>query len=213
MDVRVEEVLRALEARSRRELTELEVLRRRGGTALRERAASFMLDVGPEVGRLLNLLVRAMGATTVVEVGGSVGYSTLWLAEALRETEGTLYSVEVDAGKQMEQAANLDAAGLRAVVEQTAVEVPGLVAGLPAPIDLVLLDHWKELYVRDFDACWPFVRRGGLVVADNILVPAKNASLIARYHDNIARHPDARTLTLSLGDGVELTTKTGHPTR
>lgn len=208
MDARVSEVLRALESRSREESAELEELRKQGGTALRDRAASFMLDVGPEVGLLLNLLVRAMAATTVVEVGGSVGYSTVWLAEAARATGGRVISIEVDAGKQRQQEENLQAAGLAGVVELTPTEAPALVARLADPIDLVLLDHWKELYVRDFDACWPHLRRGGVVAADNILVPMKNAALIARYLEHVRCRPDTRTLTLPVGDGVELTAKT-----
>lgn len=208
---RLAKVLVALESRSQQEQEQLEALRGEGGTALRERASSFMLDVGPEVGLLLNTLARAMGAVTVIEVGGSVGYSTLWLAEALQATDGKLYSIEVDPGKREQQAANLDAAGLRSIVELTGVEAPELVPKVTTPIDLVLLDHWKELYVRDFDACWPQVRVGGVVVADNILVPVKNAALIARYHDHVHQQADARTFTLALGDGIEITIKTNVP--
>ena len=208
MDDRVGRVLRALEARSRQEQEELEKLRVEGSSALRDRAADLMLDVGPEVGQFLNLLVRAMGAVTVVEVGGSVGYSTLWLAEALRATGGTLYSIEVDIGKQRQQLANVEAAGLASVVELTTTEAPDLVPDLPVPIDFVLLDHWKELYIRDFDACWPALRRGGVVAADNIVLPVKNAAVIARYLEHVTGQADTRTLTLPLGDGVEVTTKT-----
>jgi predicted O-methyltransferase YrrM len=207
MDERVGGVLRALEARSQQEQRELEELRLQGGTALRDRAGELMLDVGPEVGLFLNMLVRAMGARTVVEVGGSVGYSTLWLAEAVQSTGGRLYSIEVDTGKQRQQRVNVEAAGLGSVVELTAVEAPELVPDLPAPIDLVLLDHWKELYVRDFDSCWPSMGPGGVVAADNILFPTKNAAVIARYREHVGGRDDARTLTLPLGDGVEITTK------
>ncbi|MEU6995358.1 class I SAM-dependent methyltransferase [Streptomyces sp. NPDC046465] len=207
LDPRTEAVLGELEARSRKEQQELEVLRAAGGTALRERAGSFMLDVGPEVGLFLNTLVRAVAARTVVEIGGSVGYSTVWLAEAVRATGGRLYSIEVDQDKQDEQRAHLTAAGLDAHVELTTREAPDLMPSLSAPVDLVLLDHWKELYVRDFDACWPVLRPGGLVVADNVLIPRKNAEVIARYRRHISELPDAQSHMLALGDGLEVTTK------
>ncbi|MET9297537.1 class I SAM-dependent methyltransferase [Streptomyces sp. NPDC003077] len=206
-DARFTAVLAELEERSLKEQRELEALRAAGGTALRERAGSFMLDVGPEVGQLLNTLVRALAARTVVEVGGSVGYSTLWLAEAVRATGGRLYSIEVDPGKQAEQRDNVEAAGLADVVELTALEAPALVPTLTGPLDLVLLDHWKELYVRDFDACWPALRPGGLVVADNILIPKKNAEVIAGYRRHVGGVPDAQSQVLAIGDGVELTVK------
>lgn len=207
LDPRIESVLAELEARSRKEQQELEVLRAAGGTALRERAGSFMLDVGPEVGLFLNTLVRVAGARTVVEIGGSVGYSTVWLAEAVRATGGRLHSIEVDRQKQEEQRAYLTAAGLDAYVELTSREAPELVPSLSARVDLVLLDHWKELYVRDFDACWPALRPGGVIVADNVLMPRKNAEVIARYHHHLSGIPDAQSQMLALGDGLEVTTK------
>ncbi|RPK45952.1 O-methyltransferase [Streptomyces sp. ADI92-24] len=207
LDPRIESVLAELEARSRKEQQELEVLRAAGGTALRERAGSFMLDVGPEVGLFLNTLVRVAGARTVVEIGGSVGYSTVWLAEAVRATGGRLHSIEVDRQKQEEQRGYLTAAGLDAYVELTSREAPELVPSLSAPVDLVLLDHWKELYVRDFDACWPALRPGGVIVADNVLMPRKNAEVIARYRHHLSGIPDAQSQMLALGDGLEVTTK------
>ena len=207
LDSQVESVLSALESRSRHEQEALKALRKMGGTALRGQAGSFMLDVGPQVGLLLNMLVRAMNARTVVEVGGSVGYSTIWLADGVRATGGRLYSIEVDAGKQREQKVNLEAAGLDSVVELTSREAANLVAHIPAPLDLVLLDHWKELYIRDFDACWRALRPGGMIVADNILAPRKNAAVIAEYRDHIGRRLDTRSQVLDVGDGLEITVK------
>ena len=97
------------------------------------------------------------------------------------------------------------------MVELTASEADAMVPELPAPVDLVLLDHWKELYVRDFDAVWPSVRVGGVVVADNMLMPPTNAALAADYQQHVHRQGNARTLTLPIGDGVELTTKIAEP--
>ncbi|NLU68946.1 class I SAM-dependent methyltransferase [Streptomyces sp. HNM0574] len=210
-DDRVDAVLKELEARSRKEQQQLEELRAAGGTALREQAASFMLDVGPEAGQFLNTLVRGTRARIVLEVGGSVGYSTVWLAEAVRATGGRLYSIEVDPEKRAEQHAFLTSAGLREYVELTGLEAPELVPTLPGPVDLVLLDHWKELYPRDFDATWAVLRPGGLVVADNIVTPRKNAAVIAAYQRHVAGVPDAQSQVLAVGDGLEITVKREAP--
>ena len=117
MESRIQAVLERLEARSQQENSLLESLRSRGGSAIRDRAENLMLDVGPEVGLFLNLLVRSTRATAVIEIGGSVGYSTIWLAEAVRANGGRLYSFEVNSAKQQEQKENLEAAGLLSVVE------------------------------------------------------------------------------------------------
>jgi predicted O-methyltransferase YrrM len=207
MDFRVASVLSALGDRSRQEQKELEELRARGGAALRRQAGSFMLDVGPAVGLFLNMITRAVNARTVIEVGGSVGYSTVWLAEAVTTTGGRLYSIEVEPEKQQQQRRHLTAAGLVSVVELTSKQAAELVAEIPAPLDMVLLDHWKELYVRDFDACWPALRPGGMIVADNILLPRKNAAIIAEYREHIAGKPDARSMVLDIGSGLEITVK------
>ncbi|ODV39796.1 O-methyltransferase [Microcystis aeruginosa] len=126
MESRIQTVLERLEARSQQENSLLESLRSQGGSAIRDRAENLMLDVGPEVGLFLNLLVRSTRATAVIEIGGSVGYSTIWLAEAVRANGGRLYSFEVNSAKQQEQKENLEAARLLSVVElidQEAIEV------------------------------------------------------------------------------------------
>ncbi len=200
-------VLEDLEARSRAEQPELEALRVQGGRALRDRASEFMLDVGPEVGQLLNMLVHMLGAKRVLEVGSSVGYSTLWLAEAVRSNGGSIVAIEPDPEKKRQLRENLARAGLASVVELPEGDTVDIIERLPGPLDLVFLDHWKELYAREFTLVWPKLRRGGVVAADNIIIPAKNRAEIEKYLQLISETPDARTLTLSLGDGVELTVR------
>lgn len=207
MNPEVRAVLDLLEARSAREQDRLEVLRSQGGSSIRDVASTLMLDVGADVGLLLNLLVRLSGARCIVEIGGSVGYSTLWLAEAARVTGGRVISFETDPIKFEQLRTNLAAAELLAQVELRPDDAGEALPQLAAPIDLLFLDHWKELYVREFQSGWPKLPRGGMVLADNVLRPAKNAQQIAAYHDCIAATPDARSLTLDIGDGVELTVK------
>lgn len=207
MESRIQAVLERLEARSQQENSLLESLRSQGGSAIRERAENLMLDVGPEVGLFLNLLVRSTRATAVIEIGGSVGYSTIWLAEAVRANGGRLYSFEVNSAKQQEQKENLEAAGLLSVVELIDREAIEVIPEIATDIDLVLLDHWKELYVRDFEVCWPKLKTGGCIVADNILRPQKNAAVISAYLDRVRACTDARSTLLPIGDGIEMTVK------
>jgi hypothetical protein len=99
IDPAVRKVLDRLEARSADKQAHLEQLRVHGGSSIRDIASKLMLDVGSEVGLLLNLLVRLNGSRRIVEVGASVGYSTLWLAEAARATGGKVLTFEPDAIK------------------------------------------------------------------------------------------------------------------
>src|SRR6185295_14548654 len=72
----------------------------------------FLLSVGPATGRLLNLLASQAKAKTILEVGSSYGYSTVWLAEAARATGGKLISLEALANKQTYARAQIEKAGL-----------------------------------------------------------------------------------------------------
>ena len=209
MDDRVASVLGRLDERAHAEAEELDLLNAIGPERVRAAAGRLMLDVGPEVGTLLNVLVRATRARRVVEVGGSVGYSTIWLAEAVGGTGGIVISIEPDEGKLAEQRENLEAAGLADRVQQVAEPAEDVLPGLEGPFDLVLIDHWKALYVDAFDAAWPRVRPGGLVVADNVLRPEATRDEMQRYIAHVRALPDALSVTLDVGDGVELTCRAG----
>ena len=200
-------VLARLEERSRQEEPELQALNARGAKWTRAAAPRLMLDVGPDVGRFLNVLVRTARAQMVVEVGGSVGYSTIWLAAAVADTGGEVVSIETDRGKAEELRSNLAEAGLLEHVRIECESAHVVIPELPGPFDLVLIDHWKDLYIREFDLAWPKIRAGGLVVADNILQPAATAGKMRDYVGHVQAAPAACSYTLPLGDGIEVTCK------
>lgn len=207
MNDRVKSVIDSLTRRSEDEQRELAELNARGAQYVRAAAPRLMLDVGPEVGQLLNMLTRACHAKVVVEVGASVGYSSLWLAEAVQFTGGKVFSIEPDLNKQQEQREHLRAAGLLDFVELVAGDARDVIPNLPQPFDLVLIDHWKDLYVREFDLVWPRMRRGGLVIADNILHPAATLDAMRAYVQHARAHAPDLSLTLDVGNGIEITTR------
>lgn len=198
-------VLRRLEERSNAERSELEALNARGADFVREAASEFLLDAGPDVGALLNALVRVMGARTIVEIGSSSGYSTLWLAEAARETDGRVIAFEPDPRKFVELQSNLRDAGLGAVVDPVKADAHTALDRAGARFDLVFIDHWKADYIRAFDAVWPRVCAGGVVIADNILEPEATRGIMREYVRHVGRTRAARSRTLALGQGIEMT--------
>ncbi|ANH67719.1 O-methyltransferase [Mitsuaria sp. 7] len=128
------------------------------------------LPVSPETGRLLYLLARHAKARHVVEFGTSFGLSTLHLAAALRDNGGgLLITTEFEPSKVASARAHLGEAGLSDLVdfrEGDALET--LRTGLPASIDLLLLDGAKALYDDVLDLVEPQLRPGALVIADNV---------------------------------------------
>jgi predicted O-methyltransferase YrrM len=127
-------------------------------------------NLEPETARLLALLVRATGAREVLELGTSNGYSTVWLADAVRDTGGRVVSVELEADRSAAAAANVAGAGLDAFAElriQDAADA--LAAAADGSVDLLFLDAERPHYV----AYWPdlkrVVRPGGLLAIDNVI--------------------------------------------
>ena len=83
----------------------------------REDRLQRLRNVEPETAELLGVLVRAMSATRVLEVGTSNGYSTIWLGDAAEAVGGTVLSLEIEAERTAQAASNLAEAGVADFVE------------------------------------------------------------------------------------------------
>ena len=206
MDAALHAVLERLHQRIAREAALRGSLSREAFAARRE---EFMLAIGEDSGRFLNLLAKAAGRRAILEVGTAVGYSTLWLADAARETGGRVTSLDVHAGKQAEALANLREAGLAERVELIAADAVEAIAGLPGPFDLVLLDATRELLIPCFEALRHKLGEGALVLADNMTWPEPAAAQPYQAHVRMA--PGWQSLTLPIGNGLELSRRV--PTR
>ena len=158
-----------------RYLTELLVPAEPALTAALEASAAAGLpphDVSPAQGKLLYLLALTRGARSILELGTLGGYSTIWLARAL-PADGRLVTLEVDPGYAQVARANLDRAGLAAVVElrvgQALDTLPRLAAEGLGPFDLIFLDADKSSNPDYFAWALRLSRRGSLIVADNVV--------------------------------------------
>jgi predicted O-methyltransferase YrrM len=142
--------------------------------ALRARDAADLppISVAPNQGMMLHLLVRATRARRVLEVGTLGAYSTIWLARGLPDG-GKLISLEVDPKHASVARANLQEAGLGDRVEirvgSALVTLPELIAQNVEPFDFVFIDADKEAYAEYFDFALRLTRRGGMIVADNVV--------------------------------------------
>jgi caffeoyl-CoA O-methyltransferase len=119
-------------------------------------------------GRLLRLLTEAMGAKRVIEIGTSTGESAIWLALALRKTEGTLVTYEIDPERARIARENFRKAGVDDIVTLVLGNAHEEVKRLKDPVDMLFLDADKEGYLDYLDKLLPLVRPGGLVIAHNM---------------------------------------------
>lgn len=158
-----------------------------------------MLNITRDTGELLALLVQTRGAQTVLEIGTSNGYSTLWLAEAVKRLDGRVTTIELDEGKLALAAHNFQRAGLEPWIEQLAGEAGTLLPTLPAAAyQLIFLDSDR----RHYQAWWPEIQRllapRGLLVVDNAI---SHESEMRDWVAQVRRDPDFLTSLVPVGKG------------
>jgi predicted O-methyltransferase YrrM len=168
-----------------------------------------MLAVGPDTAKLLNTLIRATRARNVLEIGGSMGYSTIWMAEAVEVNGGRLTTLEYVPEKAALLRQRISEAGLGATVEVYEGDALQILPQLNGPWDLVLVDAWKDDYPAYFDLVFPSLNVGGLMVADNITFPTPLGEGIETYLEKARSQPNAQSQLIPLASGLELTIRLG----
>ena len=163
-----------------------------------------MLNITPETGRLLWILVRQARAARILEVGTSNAYSTIWLADAARAHGGQVTTLEANPAKAALARENLDRAGLLDVVDVREGRAADTLASLPGPFDLVFLDADRPSYATYLDLALPRLRPGGLLVADNVV---SHAAELEDYLRRVKSHPALFSVTIPVGNGEEISYK------
>lgn len=178
------------------------------------------LQVDPEQGQLIALLVQLMGARRGIEIGVYAGYSSLWIAQSL-PASGRLLACDIDA--EITQRAQRDwaAAGLADRIElrlgpALATLDNEIAAGMAGQYDFVFIDADKAGYIDYYERALALVHAGGLIIADNTLWHGRVIDPDDRSTDTQAirdfnryLHGDER-IDLSLvpiGDGLTLARK------
>ena len=165
-----------------------------------------MLNITRDTGRLLWILVRATGATRILEVGTSNAFSTIWLADAARAGGGRVTTLEHDAGKIALARANLAQAHVADVVDIVEGEAARTLATLPGPFDVVFLDADRASYPTYLELVVPKLRAGGVLIADNA---TSHAHELHEYLVRVKSHPQLFAVTVPIGNGEEIAVKVG----
>ncbi len=160
------------------------------------------IAVPPDEGQFLYLMTRSIAARNVVEFGTSFGISTIYLAAAVRDNGGgSVIGSELEVNKHTVAVENLNRAGLGAIAEVRLGDAMETLQKTPEPIDLVFLDGWKDLYLPVIELLQPRLRKGAVVLADNIHTFKKDLRPYVEYMQSGENGFDSTTLSVS--DGVE----------
>lgn len=164
-----------------------------------------MLNITRDTGEFLSVLVRAMNARRVLEIGTSNGYSTLWLALAAKVVDGRVTTAERSDYKLGLAAGNFQRSGLAALITQVHGEAGALLERSgEASFDLVFLDSERS----EYPGWWPKIKRvlrkGGLLVVDNA---TSHAAEMAPFVAIVTSDPDFTTCTVPVGNGEFIATR------
>jgi predicted O-methyltransferase YrrM len=189
LDDRVRKVLARLEAEDRAE--------REAGLPAAERSRA----VEPTTGRFLFSLVAPQADCEVLEIGGSRGYSTVWLAAGVRHLGGRVLSVEQDPSKIDAWRRNIAEAGLEDSAELVEGDAKEAVPAIDDVFDIVFLDAEKDDYEELFGLARTKLETGALVVADNVL---SHQETLGAYSQARQADPTLSSVTVPLDRGLEL---------
>ncbi len=168
--------------------------------------------VGPAVGTLLEILARSIGADRVFELGSAIGYSTAFFARAVGRGGQVTYTD--GSPEKAEQARGyLERMGF---LDRVAIRVGDAVASLDATTgyyDLIFIDVDKDGYPKALKAAAPRVRRGGYLVADNVLWSGRVVDAgvsdaategIRQFNRTLFALQEFKTVIVPLRDGVAI---------
>ena len=170
-----------------------------------------------ETARLLSLLIQTLQAKRVLELGCGIGYSSIWMGEALKRTGGTLLTLDNHERTSREALGHIADAAVASHVElhvcDAAVRVPELAQETPGSFDLIFQDCGKYLYDLLYEDVYSLLRPGGLLVTDDTLFKTESSvrkglgEHVDRYNRRLFNDPRYYSTMLPAGHGVAISLK------
>jgi caffeoyl-CoA O-methyltransferase len=189
LDDRVRAVLARLEEQDARE---------REQNVPREQRAR---QVARTTGQFLFAFVAPQTDCEVLEIGGSRGYSTIWLGAGVRHLGGRVLSLEHDPAKVDAWRGNIAEAGLEEWVDLVPGDAFETLPAIDDVFDVVFLDAEKEQYEDLFGIARRKLERGAVVIADNVLSHEETLGAYSRARQT---DPTLESVTIPLDRGLEL---------
>jgi caffeoyl-CoA O-methyltransferase len=158
-------------------------------------------QVARTTGQFLFALVAPQTDCEILEIGGSRGYSTIWLAAGVRHLGGRVLSLENDTAKTEAWRRNIADAGLELTAELVEGDAFETLRRIDDVFDIVLIDAEKEDYEALFELAREKVEPGALVIADNVL---SHEDTLGAYSRARQADPTLESMTVPLDRGLEL---------
>lgn len=202
MDERIAGTLKRLNAAS-----EMERIRRVMPPSAR------MMAITEDTAILFNVMLRAMRAKHVLEIGMSTGFSTIWMAEAVMRNGGSVTTIEMDPKKVERASRNFEEAGVAGMIDIRHGIASDILAEMrtsgryDSSFDFVLIDADKESTLRYFEESLHMTRAGGMIAIDNMTEPKKFSEMMAVVRESVSQNPAVRSVLVPIGNGEMVATK------
>lgn len=165
-------------------------------------------------GRILAMLSRLVAPKLILEIGTYTGYSALCLAEGLAE-DGQLITLDNDERVGATAEKYFKKAGYEDKIHWMHGEAPAIIPTLEGPFDLVFIDADKRNYPHYFDLTIDKMRKGGLIIADNVLWSGrvldkekdKQTAALDHYNKKVLEDERVTSLLLPVRDGLNIAQK------
>jgi caffeoyl-CoA O-methyltransferase len=166
-------------------------------------------------GKFLEMIARMIKPEKVLEIGTFTGFSALCLSKGLA-AGGVLHTIELRADDAAFAAAYFNKAGVENKVKLHIGNALDIIPGLNENWDLIFIDADKVSYIEYYELTLPFLKRGGWILADNVLfhgqvleaeIKGKNAKAIQEFNDHVAADERVEQVMLTVRDGVMLIRK------
>lgn len=174
--------------------------------------------VQPEVAKLLEVITKMNGSKNILEIGTAIGYSAIIFLNAM--VDGRLTSIERRSDMIEIAKKNIEKAKLNDKINIISGSAEDVLPTLEEEFDLIFVDAAKGQYMNFFSSSIDLLRKGGVLVSDNVLykgmiasdeyVVRRKITIVKRmrtYLDYITNHPELTTTLLPIGDGVAISYK------
>ena len=184
-----------------------------------------MLAITGDTGKFFSILLSSMNAKKILEVGTSVGYSTLWLAYSFYQNEENSHlpkwnitTIDNNPLKTKKAATNFKNAGVSDIIEiikGNAIEILKQLSNYVNDnsgdqskyFDFIFLDADKENLPEYFDLAISIVKKGGVIVTDNVLYPEEYRPSMSKYIEHVRKKDSVQSVTVPIGHGEEVSLK------
>lgn len=162
-------------------------------------------NLEPESAEFISIIIRSQQSKNVLEIGTSNGFSTLWLADAVKSTNGKLISIEIEKRRTLIAQHNLAKFDLTRYAELITADAKDYIAQSPAIFDTIFLDAERKYYAE----YWPYLKNilqksGAILLVDNVI---SHKDEVERFIKLVSNDGDFMSATLSIGAGILLVTK------